>query len=283
MVAAMDGDGGTWRSWLRLAAADVGTHVPALLAIAWPWFAAAAVILLELWLLLGTNPLSLGRYGIEPALPLLLLELVFGLCGAAVAVRMTRLLALGEPLVAGVRDDLPLVSRYAARFLALFLLAVALAGAIVLILGGLAGLGIGPPQEAPALADLKRHLLGLVLLVGFAFLFGRFHLHLAATALRRTDLTFRDGWEMGRAHGTALLAGVAVFYLPAVALDFGLNRVPILRESPLTAVPAYLTGAVVSVLSSAAQAAYYTRCFLAWAPAAQDEGLAHRRRTAQPA
>lgn len=255
-----------WRAWIRDAVADVRSHGSSLFRVAWPWYGLSAVLLFELWFVFGVNPFALGGEEDGGVAATLLIEILLALCGAAVAVRMTRMLVLGEPLVVRLRSYLGLTFRYALRLLLLFTLAGAITAGATLLVGGIAGIKALVIPQGTLLYLLKQAVVISVVPLVFSFVFGTTHLYLTAAALERRDVGFRGSWELGRRYWLPLMTGMLVLYVPALAIDLGLNRLVATQGAGVLAILAYLIEAVVSVVFTAAQAAYFARAFMALVP-----------------
>jgi hypothetical protein len=254
-----------WRGWLVESMRIARASHRGLLALAWPWYGAAAVVLAQAWLLFGLSPFGARATG-EFWWPALLQELLIGLSGAAVAVRMTRHVALGEPLVVPLRTYGRLVFRFAVRFALALVAAVAITAAATLILGGIAGIkALLLPMGILWLVKQAVLIAGIVLV--FAFVSGRLHVWLTAAALDRDDLDLKASWSAGRTGKVATTAGVLLLYVPPLAFDLAMLRLVPREASLFVTLPVFLVETVVSLLFIAALAAYFARLVPALAPA----------------
>lgn len=264
-----------WWAWLGEAVGLVRANLVGLGQLAWPWYGAAAVVLVEAWLLFGVSPFAAREVG-GFWWPALVQEILLGLSGAAIAVRMTRHVALGEPLVDRLRRYLRLMLRYALRFVLQLALVAAVTAGAALIVGGLAGLkGLMLPEGSPLL-PLKQALVALIIVLVFAYVSGRLHVWLTAAALDRRDVDFKTAWLLGKGRAVPLLVGTIAFYLPAIALDLAILRLVPADAGLALTLPAFVIEAASSILFTAALAAYFARLFaaLAAAPAADTPGSA---------
>jgi hypothetical protein len=193
-------------------------------------------------------------------------EVLLGLSGAAIAVRMTRHVASGEPLLVSLRRYVRLVLRYGVRLVLVFLLATAVTAAAALILAGVAGLKAMALPAGSLLLLVKQGLVVLLTVLVFAFVSGRLHLWLAAAALDRTDLDFKAAWGMGCGCATPVVAGMLAFYLPGLALDLAILRVVAPDSGIAVTLPAFVIEAAANLLLTAALASYFARLFKALAP-----------------
>ena len=255
-----------WWRWLKAAVADVHADLRSLALLAWPWYAAAAVVLAQAWLLFGLSPFG-GREVGEFWLPAVIQEILLGLSGAAIAVRVTRHVALGEPLVVSLRTYAHLVARFAWRFVLAFVAAAAITAGATLIIGGIAGIkALVLPMGILLL--LKQALVILLVVLVFAFVSGRLHVWLTAAALGRDDLDLKSSWALGGRAKLALTMGIAALYLPPLAIDLAILRLVPAGSGLALTLPAFLVETVVSLLFTAALAGYFARLVPALAPTA---------------
>jgi hypothetical protein len=226
-----------------------------------------AVVLAQAWLVFGVSPFGAREVG-HFWLPAVIQEILLGLSGAAIAVRVTRHVALGEPLVVSLRQYAHLVGRYAWRFVLAFVAAAAITGAAALIIGGIAGIkALLLPMGILLL--LKQALVVLLVVAVFAFVSGRLHVWLTAAALDRADLDLKASWAAGKGRKAALILGMAALYLPPLAIDLAILRLVPADAGLALTLPAFLIETVVSLLFTAALAGYFARLVPALAATVQ--------------
>jgi hypothetical protein len=254
-----------WRRWLGEAIGKVRDNWRGLLALAWPWYGAAAVVLAQAWLLFGVSPFGPREIG-HFWWPALLQEVLIGLSGAAIAVRMTRHVALGEPLVVPLRQYGRLVVRYALRFVAALVATAAVTAGAALIIGGIAGIkALLLPMGL--LFILKQIVVVTLILLVFALASGRLHFWLTAAALERDDLDLPTSLRASRRGNLPLIAGMLLLYLPPLAFDLAMLRLVPADAGLALTLPVFLTETAVSLMFSAALAAYLARLVPTLVPA----------------
>ena len=246
-----------WRRWLGDAVRTVRGSWRGLLALAWPCYAAAAVVLAQAWLLFGVSPFGPREIG-EFWWPALLQEILIGLSGAAIAVRMTRHVALGEPLVVPLRQYGRLVVRYALRFVAALVATAAITAGATLIVGGIAGIkALLVPMGI--LFIVKQILVVTIILLVFALASGRLHIWLTGAALERDDLDLPTSLKASRRGNLPLIAGMLLLYLPPLAFDLAMLRLVPAEAGLALTLPVFLIETLVSLLFTAALAGYLAR------------------------
>lgn len=251
-----------WWGWLGEAVADVRRDRWGLFQLAWPWYGAAAVVLAQAWLLFGVSPFGPRESG-SFWWPALVQEVLLGLSGAAVAVRATRRAAAGEPLVAGLRSFGGALVRYALRFVLAYALTIAAAALVALVAGGVAGLTLLAIPPGSVLLPIKQAAVVLLVVLAFAYVFGRLHLWLAAAALDRRDLDLKATWALGAGRAVPLTAGVLLLHLPALAIDLALLGILPPNAGLAASLPLFLVEAVTGLLFTAALAGFFARLFQA--------------------
>ena len=246
-----------WRRWLGDAVRTVRGSWRGLLALAWPWYAAAAVVLAQAWFLFGVSPFGPREIG-EFWWPALLQEILIGLSGAAIAVRMTRHVALGEPLVVPLRQYGRLVVRYALRFVAALVATAAITAGATLIVGGIAGIkALLVPMGI--LFIVKQILVVTIILLVFALASGRLHIWLTGAALERDDLDLPTSLKASRRGNLPLIVGMLLLYLPPLAFDLAMLRLVPAEAGLALTLPVFLVETLVSLLFTAALAGYLAR------------------------
>jgi hypothetical protein len=231
----------SWHGRLGRALADLQDNRRAVIHLAWPFYAGAVLS----WLLF----LPLAWFWSWPAwLQLATLEVLWFGAGATTALRMSRRVGLGEPLI---RDDFRVYAR------ALLAYAKRLAVVVVVLLGMLA---IATTLAGPLPPPMRT---GAFVVIGLAAIWaaGRLHLYLAAIAMDRPDLGLRAAWRLDTGRAAPVTMGILALYVPLVGLDAALVAG---RDGLgfLTGTAVTLAAATLSAALTAARASFFARLLL---------------------